>query len=304
MKTLEEIRTALTCPVASVPTPFHQDGSIDHASLRNFIDFVIAGGTKTILLTYGDSLYSVLTDDEVADVTTVVAEHTAGRALVVAADRQWATPKEVAFAQFARSAGADVLMVLPPDWAASCTVETLVDHYGAVAAHIPVMVVTNYFAYRSNEFGLNVLRALAKQVPGVMAIKDDVCGEFARRMGLAVHDRFAIISGGQKQNHMNALFYGCDGYLSTFIKFKPAITNEYWNAIQSGNEDEARRIIREYDIPFFDCIASFPGGFNAALHGTLELFGVIKRWRRRPYYSLNDGELERLAGFCKDKKLL
>lgn len=304
MKDRAEIRAALTGPSASLPTPFCRDGSIDAASLRAFIDFVIAGGSKTVMLTNGDSLYSVLTDAEVAEVTRVVAEHTSGRALVVAADRQWATPKEIEFAEFARDVGADMLMVLPPDWAASCTVETLVEHYAAVAERIPVMVVTNYFMFRSNAFGLDVLTALADRVPGVMAVKDDVCGEFARKMGLAVHDRLAMFSGGQKQNHLNAMHYGCDGYLSTFMKFKPQIANDYWAAITSARYDEAQRIIGAYDMPLFEFISGFAGGFNAAIHGTLEVFGICKRWRRKPYHSLSDDEMARLTDYYRTNGLL
>jgi len=52
----EKAKMALTGPVASVPTLFSRDGSIDWNGLRNCIDFVISGGTKTILLTHGDSL--------------------------------------------------------------------------------------------------------------------------------------------------------------------------------------------------------------------------------------------------------
>src|SRR5665213_1733554 len=66
-KSLDEIRHALSGPIASVSTPFTKDGRIDFRGLGNFIDFVIAGGSRTVLLTYGDSLYSLLTDDEVAE---------------------------------------------------------------------------------------------------------------------------------------------------------------------------------------------------------------------------------------------
>ena len=92
-----EARHHLTGPIPSCPVPFHEDGAIDYDGLRNFIDFVIDADARTILLTYGDSLFSLLTDDEVADVTRAVVEHTAGRAMVVAADRQWATPKALEF---------------------------------------------------------------------------------------------------------------------------------------------------------------------------------------------------------------
>ena len=299
-----DVRQALTGPVASVSTPFNRDGCVDRDGLRRYIDFVIAGGSHTVMLTHGDSLYSALTDEEVGQVTALVAEHTAGRALVVAADRQWATTKELAFARFAREAGADVLMVLPPDWALSCTRDTLVDHYAAVAGEIPVMVVTNYLIYRPMPFGLELLDALCDRVPGVVAVKDDVCGEFARKMGASLYGRTALISGGQKQNHMNALPYGCDGYLSTFIKFKPSVARDYWQAVQSKDYDRATAIINTYDVPFFDFIHALPGGFDAGLHGAIELFGVAQRWRPKPYHSLSDGDMERLAAFLTKKGLL
>ena len=57
MKSPAEIRHALSGPVASVNTPFTREGAIDYRSLQNFVDFVIEGGSRTVLLTYGDSLY-------------------------------------------------------------------------------------------------------------------------------------------------------------------------------------------------------------------------------------------------------
>ena len=64
----EEVRAALTGPFPSLKVPFHRDGDIDYGGLRNVVDRAIAGGAKTALLTWGDSLYSLLTDDEVAEI--------------------------------------------------------------------------------------------------------------------------------------------------------------------------------------------------------------------------------------------
>jgi 4-hydroxy-tetrahydrodipicolinate synthase len=271
--------------------------------VRTFIDFTIAGGTKTILMTYGDSLYSLLSDTEIAEMTRVVVEHTAGRALVVAADGIWATPQETEFAKYVREVGADVLMVLPPDWAASCTLETFVEHYATIAQHIPVMVVTNVFT-RRQALGLKVLETLRDEVEGIVAIKDDVGGDFVRKMCLLVHDRWAVFAGGQKQNHLDIVPYGCDGYLSTFIQFKPSVAMDYWEAIQKEDWGRARDIISTYDMPYFDFVIGLRGGFDAGIHGVLELFGIARRWRRKPYHTLNDEEMERLAGFFKLKSLL
>ncbi len=54
--TREEVREHFAGPVASVKTCFHQDGSLDLTGTRSLVDFVIAGGAKTIIITPGDSL--------------------------------------------------------------------------------------------------------------------------------------------------------------------------------------------------------------------------------------------------------
>lgn len=299
MKSREEIRAALTGPVASMRTPFNKDGSIDYDSMRNMIDFDISAGSKTILLTIGDSLFSILTDQEIADLTRVVVEHTAGRAMVVAAEKSWWTGKAVEFARYVRDVGADVIMVSPPDWGNSCTPRTYLEHYAAVAEHIPVMVVTGVFIPRGMNFALETLKILVNEADNIVAIKDDFCGEFARKMSLLVYDRWAVFSGGLKQNHMNNFPYGCDGYLSTFITFKPEVTHNYWDAIEAQDLGKARAVIKNYDMPLFDFLDSLQGGCDAGLHGVTELFGLCKRWRRKPYYSLNDEEMERLKDFLK-----
>ena len=69
----QEAREALTGPFPSLSTPFHKDGSLDEAGLRDMVEFYVGAGSKTLLLTYGDSLHalqagdrpSVLADDPV-----------------------------------------------------------------------------------------------------------------------------------------------------------------------------------------------------------------------------------------------
>lgn len=287
-----EMRARLSGPMPSLKTPFLRDGAIDYAGLRRLIDFNLAAGAQTLMLTAGDSQYVALTEREIAEVTKVTVEHTAGRALVIAADRYYHTGHAVEFAQYAHGVGADLLMVMPPDWGGSATPQTFADHYRAVAEVMPVMLVSNVFIARGAKFGYDTLKATLAATDNVIAIKDDMCGEFARKMSLLVHDRWAVVSGGQKQNHLNNHPYGCDGYLSTFISFKPEISHAYWRATQANDVAEMKRIIRDYDYPFFELVMGLPGGFNAGIQAMLELKGIAGRWRRKPYYSLSDAELE------------
>ena len=300
----ETVKEALTGPIASIRTPFAADGSVDFDALRAVVDFNIEAGSKVSLLTAGDSHYSVLSEDEITEVTRVVAEHTGDRALTVAADREYPTDRAVEFARAARRLGADVIMVKPPDWAGSVTADNYVAHYRAVAEVMPVMVVTNVFRNRGDDFGLKVLKAVRDSVDGVVALKDDVCGVFARRAAALLHDRWAVFAGGQKQNHLNMHPYGCHGYMSVFLCFKPEVAYRYWAAICSDDVREAGRIVREIEWPLFDLMGGMPGGSATGMRGVLELFGICERWRRPPYPSLTDRQMAELEAGLKELDIL
>jgi dihydrodipicolinate synthase/N-acetylneuraminate lyase len=290
------VRHSLTGPFTAIHPLFHRDGAIDWEAIRGEIDRNLASGSRTMLLTYGDSLHSLLTDAEVAEVLRIVVEHTNRRAMVVAADRAWWTGKECEFADYALEIGADILMVLPPNWAGSPTYDTYLAHYREVAKHIPIMLVTMPF-FGAQATGLRVVRTLEDTEPNIVAIKDDVTGEFARKVALAVHDRWAVFSGGQKQNHFDMYAYGCDGYMSTYLHFRPEVSFAYWRAVRAGDLAACAEIIRVYDHPWFEYAEREAGAFDAMFHATQEIFGIGGRWRRAPYHSFDDEQMERLRAF-------
>ena len=293
------VRAALTGPMTSIHPVFTRSGDLDLHGLARLIEHAIGAGSGTMLLTYGDSLHSILSDREVGELLRAVVRLTAGRAMVVAADRQWPTRIELEFAAEAQEIGADVLMVYPPDWGGSTTADSLVTHYRAVAAEIPVMVVTAPFA-GAHALGLEVLGRLVDEEPRVVALKDDVTGEFARRVATLCHARWALISGGQKQNHLDVHPYGVDGYMSSFLHFNPSVAHAYWAAVSGGELTAATDVIARYDRPFFDAILGLPGGFDAGIHAIFQAAGLAERWRRAPYHDLTDAEygafVELLAG--------
>jgi 4-hydroxy-tetrahydrodipicolinate synthase len=300
----DQIREALTGPITSIRTPFTRESEIDYEGLRSTLDFNIEAGSKTMLMTAGDSHYIALSDAEIADISKAVVDHVSGRAMVVTADRFYHTRQAVEFARYAKEIGSDLHMVLPPGWAASATPQTLCEHYAQVAEHIPVMVVTGAFSAQGEGFGLDTLRLVRERVQNVAAIKDDMLGPFARKMTLLVKDEWAVFSGGQKQNHLDLHPYGCHGFMSTFMSFKPEVTHRYWSAIQSNDLDAASTVIREFDHPFFELLMKSKGGFDAALHGVFELFDIYERWRPAPYYNLNNEEMEVLKGELEYLKIL
>jgi len=305
MLTLAEARHYLNGPVMSLATSFHADGTIDYQGVKAYIDASIANGSKTVMLTAGDSHYIVMSDEQIAELTRFVCQYVGKRAMIIAADRYFDTRQVLAFASFCKDCGVDMFMVMPPDWAGSCSSETMAEHYAAVANILPVMIVTNVFALRGAAFGLETLDRAMTASKNILAVKDDLCGVFATDLAAQFHERCAIIAGGQKMNHLLMQPYGCTGYLSTFITFKPEIAWAYWKAIEKNDLTAAAQVAARYDKPFFDHICSaYKGSFDAAIHGMLELYGLAGRYRPKPYATLSDEEMAALKDFLLTHKLL
>ena len=98
---IERFRHHLTGPVASINTPFLKDGQIDFDGLNRFVDFTIESGVGALLFTPGDSLYEMLTAEEVGELTSFTSSIVNKRALFIASAGFWSTKQTVEFAEYA-----------------------------------------------------------------------------------------------------------------------------------------------------------------------------------------------------------
>lgn len=303
MITKEQVRANLTGPQMSLRTPFTESGSIDEDALKKMIDFAIDHGCKTSLLTAGDSHFACMSDEEIKKINKLVADHTAGRAMVVGADWCFGQPQAIDFAKYCRDIGVDILMTRPAEWAKSIDGDMLVDYYREIAEIIPVMIVTNIFVDRSLQWTLDVLEK-SLHIKNIMALKEDLGNEVARQICLLCHKHWAIFAGGGLRNHLNMHPFGCDGFMDRHMNFKPEISWNYWKALNHQNFNETSRIIREIELPIEKVCAKVSGGRDAAVHGIQEIIGLGQRWRRKPYYSVNDRELDEIKQSLKELKIL
>ena len=291
-------------PIQSFRTSFNEDGTIDYDGVRTFVDHSIAGGSKTILLTAGDSHLTCMTNEEIVTLTRTICEHTSGRAMVVAADRNSRTTNSVLFAEYARSVGASVLMCQPPTWA-KVSATSMAEHYVRVSQNLLVMIVTNSFDSEP-AMGIEAIQTAIQKSKNVVAIKDDIFGDLGAGVCKIVKDTGAVLfAGGLKKNHLWLLQRGCGScYMSTFLAFAPQIKNRYWKAIQAGDMNEAQAIVDHYETPFFDFLRVLPCGWNAGMHAALALHGITKRWVPKPYVSAGDETMERLRDFLHRNAML
>lgn len=300
---ISQIKHNISEPVPSVRTPFLPNGDIDWRGLDNVVEFLVEEAkVKTLLLTNGDSLWSVLSDDEVAAVTKRVVEQNKGRAMVIAGGKNWCTKKNLEFFSYAKELGADIGGLLLADWAQSVDDKNCIEAVREAGKIMPVMVLTNLMNGRG--FPLSVFKKIVdEKTPGFIGIKDDMCGVYGRRLATILKGEYAFLSGGRAENHLDVAHYGADGYLSIFVSFLPQLSREYWRLFTEKDYVGCAEWIKNFEFPFMDMISSNGLNFDAVVHGMMEIEGICGRYRRAPYTSLSDAQMEILREYRKSLEI-
>lgn len=99
-------------PVA--PTPFHDDGTVDHEGMKRVLDCMIDQGSDGICILANYSEQFLLSDAEREALTRLSIEHIAGRLPTIVTISHFATSIAVERARLAKSLGATMVMMMPP----------------------------------------------------------------------------------------------------------------------------------------------------------------------------------------------
>lgn len=322
---VETIKANLRGPVCQVLTCFNKDESVDWTGIRAQVSScVVQANSSVVLLTTADSGFSFLSDDEIRNLTKTVVDHTravqgAREVVVVAAAAPWWTSKVVAFAEFAKQAGADVLMVRPMDdvlptngnEGAHVRQRGLVDLFSRAAAVMPMLIVGC-----AGAFTFEVLDAVAESSPNFCCYKLENPGNMSHNYALLQRydKRIAFIWGGGPVPELPTLFAkGARGSMSILAQgLSPATAARFWAALNAGDSatvsrltDVQERLVRGLrhgvsasgEKVFAD---GFPGGFESGVRAALEVQGVSQRYMRLPQDSAADGDLGFLRTLLSD----
>ena len=295
------VREALSCPVPSITPQFFENGEIDWKSTGNVIENQLAGGAKSLLVTFGDSLLTILTDKETMELNRFVAETAAKRAMVIACSKHFSHPQMLEYANECKNYGCDLVIPFYPDWAQSLSADELEKCFKEIGAIMPCMLLTNLTSGRG--IPEKIFRNLGPE-DGIVAIKDDMALPYGKTVLSVTRNKFAFLQGGRAFNYMDVAPFGADGYLSVYSRVFPEVSNAFWKAYHEGDMPEAVRLVEEYDSAFFGFCAKNGVHFSAAIQGLYEIAGVGRKWRRTPYSSLSDEEMEKLRAFSKEKNLI
>lgn len=163
-------------PIA--PTPFTDAGDLDLESQRRVIDCMVDQGVDGICILANYSEQFALTDAERETLLDLCLEHTAGRVPVIVTTSHYSTRVAVARAQRAQSAGAAMLMIMPPYHGAGLRADEqrIREHYAAVAEAVSVPIMIQDAPLSGTQLSVPLLSSMAREIPNLAYFKIEMPG--------------------------------------------------------------------------------------------------------------------------------
>lgn len=152
-------------------TPFHEDGTVDPASMARQVEHHLAWGVDgVVVFGLAGEVYK-LTDDERRGLLDVVVRTAAGAVPVIAGAEHSGTEGAIARSVSAVKAGAAGLMLYPPTFVRP-DAAGVADYYTSVARAVDVpIVVQDAPAWTGVPLPVDLLLALRAAAPSIAAVK-------------------------------------------------------------------------------------------------------------------------------------
>ena len=224
----------------AITTPFHADGTVDHATLAAHVVWLVDSGCSGIVT--GGSLgeAATLSLPEKIRINETCVRALQGRVPVVAGIAGLATAECVMLARAAEQVGCDGLMALPAyvyysdDWR-----ETRA-HFGAIISATPLscMLYNNPIAYRT-DVRAEQLAELADAHENLHAVKES-SGDVRRVSAVreVLGDRVAVFAGLDDMI-LEAIGVGASGWIAGLVNALPAESVALVALARAGRWEEA-----------------------------------------------------------------
>ncbi|MBX5173128.1 dihydrodipicolinate synthase family protein [Rhizobium sp. NZLR1b] len=271
----------------AITTPFDDAGRIDYGRLEVNVERYLAAGVRSFLFSSGTGMHVYLSKQESEELIARGVKLVSGRAKVIAQTSALLVEDVVERTAWARDAGAEGVMVLPPFFEGPTDDQGILDFYAEVAkAGLPVI-------------GYNVPQAVGvaitpellnrlNEIPGFCAVKDS-SGDLGKQAALIRTGRFVM--NGADPLVPYALYAGCDGLIWGGANFAPRTSVALVEAAAQCKWDEVRALWKILE-PSMGLI--WEGDYVQSVYVAAELIGYGAGAPRKPLRALDPEKLPAL----------
>lgn len=229
--------------IPPIITPMNEDESINISELRAQVNRQIEGGIHAIFCFGTNGEGYILTGKEKQLVLETVIEETGGRVPVYAGTGCISTKETVEQCRMAQAAGADVLSIITPSFAAASQ-EELYEHYKTVAAAVDMPIVLYNIPARTGNALTPATIARLAQIENIVGAKDS-SGNFSNILGYISagkaksNGNFSVLSGNDQLIIWNLLAGGTGG-IAGCANVYPHVMASIYDLFMEGKIEEAK----------------------------------------------------------------
>jgi 4-hydroxy-tetrahydrodipicolinate synthase len=233
--------------MVAIVTPMNEDGSLDHESLEELIEFHIKNKTDVIVSvgTTGES--ATLNFKEHSEVIKSTLSIVNKRIPVVAGSGANSTSEAIELTQRSKELGADGCLLVTPYYNKP-TQNGLYEHYKKIADEVDIpQILYNVPGRTSVDMLPDTVYRLSGH-PNIIAIKE-ASGNLERSKQLLTQcsDNISIFTGDDKTS-VRDLLLGFKGNISVTANIAPLDMHKMCKFAIDGNADEANKINSKLDI--------------------------------------------------------
>ena len=264
--------------MVAIVTPMNEDGSLDHISLENLIEFHIENKTDVIISvgTTGES--ATLDFDEHSEVIKSTLEIVNKRVPVIAGSGANSTSEALHLTQRSKELGADACLLVTPYYNKP-TQRGLYEHYKKIADEVSIpQILYNVPGRTSVDMLPDTVKDLSSH-PNIIGIKE-ASGNLERSKEILdkCSDNLSIFTGDDKTSARDILM-GFKGNISVTANIVPLQMHNMCKLASEGQKDEAEKINNKIDVLHDNLfIESNP----IPVKWALSRMGLIKRGIRLP----------------------
>ena len=225
--------------IPPIITPINEDETVNENTLREHIEFMIAGGINGILAFGSNSEFYMLEEDETEKILKIIVHQVKGRLPIYMGIGAIRTGKCVRLAKMGVRLGADGISVLQPMFIKP-TDDELYDHFKTIATAVPDVPVLLYNNPGRTGYPIpqSVVEKITHSVHNIAGMKDS-SGDITETMEFIRRNRdvnFKVLAGKDTLIY-SSLDIGAVGAVCTTANYMPELVCSIYQKYIKGDRE-------------------------------------------------------------------
>ncbi len=279
----------------AIVTPYTERG-VDYERLKKNLDYQYESGTAAVVVCGTTGEAATQSVDEHNELVRFTVQTVGGRMKVVAGVGSNNTQTALRFAENAKAAGADGILMVTPYYNKTSQ-KGLIEHFTAVADRVEIpMILYNVPSRTGICIAAETYQALARH-PNINGIKE-ASGDFALiyKTRSLCGDELTLWSGND-DNIVPMMAMGAKGVISVASNIVPAVVAKLCSLCLEGSFQEAMALFARYNALFG---ALFIETNPIPVKAAMKLLGTDSGLLRLPLTEIGDEHLRKLKTVMQD----